>query len=141
MASYSFTLLHNKETLTVHMNAKESCYELSVVLGGGDPYTRICIPDVTDAHYLKDGPLSFTTTKSTIELRWGVHANSFYDIRRITVDMKAGTLSYEFWGHVTEPVGGHGFVFLFSHDFKTNPAPAYKLYRYKGELRAKLLAP
>jgi hypothetical protein len=132
---YSFALQQNKESISVSIAPTGDHYEATVTLAGM-PDSRLIISGVKGPHYVKDGELAFTFNTDKVVMTWGV-TGTFYDNRRITVDVKAGAFLYEIWGYAPAPKC-HDYALLFTHDLKTNPSPSYKLYKYKGELKAKL---
>jgi hypothetical protein len=133
---YSFTLQQTKESISVSFAQTGDHYTATVIMEGM-PDSRLIISGVKCPHYVKDGELKFNFATDTVVMTWGV-VGAFYDNRRITVDVKAGTFLYESWGYAPAPKY-HDYAPLFTHDFKANSSPSYKLYKYKGELKAKLL--
>ena len=132
---YSFTLQQNKESISVSIAPMGDHYTATVVMEGM-PDSRLHVSGVKVLHYVKDGELKFNFNTEKVVLTWGV-AGTFYDNRRITVDVKAGTFLYEPWGYAPPPKY-HDYAPLFTHDLKTDSSPSYKLYKHKGELKAKL---
>jgi hypothetical protein len=132
---YSFALEQNKESISVSIAPTGDHYEATVALKGM-PNSRLIVSGGKGPHYVKDGELKFDFATDKVVMTWGV-VGAFYDNRRIIVDMKAGTFTYEVWGFAPAPKY-HDYSLLFTHDLKTNPSPSYKIYKYKGELRAKL---
>jgi hypothetical protein len=132
---YSFALQQNKESISVSIAPKDDHYEATVTLVGM-PDSRLIISGGKGPHYVKNGELKFNFATDTVVMTWGV-VGAFYDNRRITVDVKAGTFKYEPWGYAPAPKY-HDYAPLFTHDLMTNPSPSYKLFKYKGELKAKL---
>lgn len=111
-------------------------YTVTVVMEGM-PDTRLFVSANKILHYVKDGELKFNFDTEKLVMTWGV-VGTFYDNRRITVDIEAGTLLCEPWGYAPAPKY-HDYTPLLTHDLKANPSPSYKLYKHKGELKAKLL--
>lgn len=131
---YSFTITNNKESISVSVRPKRSKYELTVSLSG-DPYTRFLINDPVIAHYSRDGDLKVTLDRPKVVLYWGI-LDYVYDDRRITLDLAEGKFTVE----THDMTGPHkAWAMPINHDFTSNPAPSYKLYKYKGEMKAKLL--
>jgi hypothetical protein len=98
---YSFTLQQNKESISVSIVATGEIYTATVVMEGM-PDSRLFVSGNKILHYVKDGELKFTFATDAVVMNWGV-VGTFYDNRRITVDVKAGTFIYEPWGYAPAP--------------------------------------
>ena len=135
---YSFTVTHNKESIAVSVRPSGKRHELTVSLSG-NPYSRLIIYDflrIVHIHDSKDGELKMTFGVPKIELRWGIAGpEGVIEDHIITLDLAKGNFTLETskgWPH-------RELAMPINHNFASNPAPSYKLYKYKGEMKAKLL--
>jgi hypothetical protein len=124
----SFLLTDNKESLKVSLT--DGTITLTPV---GKEHTRINVQG-SPLTYVEDGPQTYPIDATKpIVIHWGVATSEFYDNRRITVAVDS--FAYETWGCIAS---GHGFIPIFTHAFASNPEPSYKIYKYKGAVKAKL---
>ena len=134
---YSFKFQQNKESIAINIAPKDGDYVVQVTLAG-KPYSRVLLHNVSEAHYVKDGDLTFMLSANTLVLIWSVVGKNIYDNRRITVDLDTGKLTYEIWTSVPAPMW-HVYIELFEHDLTADPSPSYKIYKHKDQLKAKPL--
>jgi len=138
---YSFTVTHNKESIAVSVGPTiKRRRELTVSLSG-DPYSRVIIYDlkilkIRHIHDSKDGEFKMTFGGPEIELRWGIAGpEGVIEDRIIILNPAKGNFTLETskgWPH-------RELAMPINHNFASNPAPSFKLYKYKGEMKAKLL--
>lgn len=131
---YSFTILSNKEILSVTIARAEDGKYSVTALPTGSAHSRV----MHDSTVRIGVPLEFST-EGTVTITWGVVGSSgFYDNRRIELDITGGVFKYSIWGTAPAPKL-HDYNHLFTHSFASNPAPVYKVYKSKGETLAKLV--